>query len=68
MKNLTGLNGRWNKITKKLKQNFEQLTDDDLLLDDDLILMEGKQEEMMCRLQTKLGKTKKEIRQLILEL
>lgn len=62
MKNITELKGTWNETKGKLKQKFAMLTDDDLLL------LEGKQEEMLGRLQVKLGKTKEEIRQIISEL
>jgi uncharacterized protein YjbJ (UPF0337 family) len=62
MKNLTELDGNW-KVTKgKLKQKFAMLTDDDLLL------VEGKQDELIGRLQAKLGKTKEEVRRLIYDL
>ncbi len=62
MANLTELKGNWNEITGKLKQQFAILTDDDLLL------AEGKQDEMLGRLQTKLGKTKEEIHEMISKL
>ena len=55
MKNLTELKGNWKEIAGKMKQKFAMLTDDDLLL------AEGKQEELLGRLQAKLGKTKEEI-------
>ena len=45
----------WNEIKQKLKLKFAMLTDDDVLLD------EGKYEELLCRLQAKLGKTRAEI-------
>jgi uncharacterized protein YjbJ (UPF0337 family) len=62
MKNSTELQGNW-KVTKgKLKQKFAMLTDDDLLL------VEGKQDELLGRLQAKLGRTKEEIRKIISEL
>lgn len=48
--------GQWHEIKGKLKQKYGQLTDDDLTF------TEGKEEEMLGRLQTKLGKTKEEIR------
>jgi uncharacterized protein YjbJ (UPF0337 family) len=51
--------GNWNEVTGKLKQKFANLTDDDLLYS------EGKDEELLGRLQKKLGKTKEEIRALI---
>jgi uncharacterized protein YjbJ (UPF0337 family) len=59
MANLTELKGNWNETKGKLKQQFAILTDDDLLL------TEGKQDELLGRLQTKLGKTKEEIHTLI---
>jgi len=62
MKNLTELKGHWHETSGKLKQKFAMLTDNDLLL------VEGKQEEMLGRLQTKLGKTKEEIQKIISDL
>ena len=62
MTNLTQLKGNWNSTKGKLKQQFAMLTDDDLLL------VEGKQDEMLGRLQTKLGKTKEELQTLITSL
>ncbi len=59
MTNLTELKGNWNETKGKLKQQFAMLTDSDLLL------IEGKQDEMLGRLQIKLGKTKEEIHKLI---
>jgi len=59
MSNLTGLQGNWNEIKGKLKQKFATLTDNDLLL------IEGKQDELLGRLQIKLGKTKEEIHAII---
>jgi uncharacterized protein YjbJ (UPF0337 family) len=62
MKNITELKGSWNETKGKLKQKFAMLTDDDLLL------VEGKQDELMGRLQTKLGKTKEQVRKILSEL
>lgn len=59
MKNTTELKGNWNELKGKLKQQFAILTDSDVLL------VEGKQDEMIGRLQVKLGKTKEEIHTLI---
>jgi uncharacterized protein YjbJ (UPF0337 family) len=53
------IKGNWNEIAGKLKQQFANLTDDDLLF------KEGKEEELFGRLQQKLGKTKEELRKLI---
>ncbi len=47
--------GTWNEMKGKLKQKYAQLTDDDL------IFLEGKEDELLGRLQIRLGKTKEEI-------
>jgi uncharacterized protein YjbJ (UPF0337 family) len=60
--NTTELTGNWNQTKGKLKQRFAILTDSDLLL------VEGKQDELIGRLQSKLGKTKEEIQKIIAEL
>lgn len=62
MINWTQLKGNWNETKGKLKQQFAKLTDDDLLL------AEGKEEELLGRLQAKLGKTKEEIHDLVSKL
>ena len=62
MKNLTELEGNWNEIKGKLKQKFAMLTNSDLLF------VEGKKDEMLGRLQAKLGKTKEEIEKIISKL
>jgi uncharacterized protein YjbJ (UPF0337 family) len=62
MTNLTELKGNWNETKGKLKQQFATLTDDDLLFE------EGKQNELIGRLQIKLGKTKEEIHKMISKL
>ena len=49
------LKGTWNEAKGKLKQKYAQLTDDDL------IFLEGKEDELVGRLQTRLGKTKEEV-------
>jgi uncharacterized protein YjbJ (UPF0337 family) len=59
MKNNIELTGNWNEIKGKLKQKFSILTDNDLLL------VDGKKDELLGRLQVRLGKTKEEIRKLI---
>lgn len=60
--NTTEIKGNWNELKGKLKQKFAILTDDDLLLAD------GKEDELFGRLQQKLGKTKEEIQKAISEL
>lgn len=62
MKNKTEIKGNWNEIKGKLKQKFSMITDNDLLF------VEGKQDEMLKRLEKKLGKTKEEIHKLITSL
>ena len=57
--NTTELKGNWNEQKGKLKQMFATLTDDDLLL------VEGKKDEMLGRLEKKLGKTKEELHSII---
>ncbi|RPH31626.1 MAG: CsbD family protein [Bacteroidales bacterium] len=57
--NTTEMKGNWNEQKGKLKQKFAILTDDDLLL------VEGKKEEMFGKLQIKLGKTKEELHKII---
>ena len=47
--------GNWNEQKGKLKQKFANLTDDDLMF------AEGKKDEMIGKLQIKLGKTKEEL-------
>ena len=56
------IKGNWNELSGKLKQQFANLTDDDLLL------KEGKEEELLGRLQNKLGKTKEELHKIISKL
>lgn len=62
MKYLKELKGNWNETKEKLKQKFSKLADHDLLL------VEGRQDEMLGRLQIKLGKSKEDILKIISEL
>ena len=48
--------GTWNTVKGKLKQAYGNLTDDDLKYE------EGKDDELLGRLQSKTGKTKDELR------
>jgi uncharacterized protein YjbJ (UPF0337 family) len=48
--------GGWNEVKGKLKQKYGQLADDDLTF------AEGKDEELLGRLQKKLGRSKEELR------
>jgi uncharacterized protein YjbJ (UPF0337 family) len=49
------LRGNWNQIKGKIKQQYADLTEDDLKYD------EGQEDELVGRLQKKLGKTKDEV-------
>jgi uncharacterized protein YjbJ (UPF0337 family) len=51
--------GNWNQIKGKLKEEYGELTDDDL------IYREGKEDQMLGRIQEKTGKTKQEIKDFI---
>jgi len=50
------IKGSWNEVKGKLKQKYAHLTDDDLLF------VEGKDDELGGRLQKSLGRTKEEVR------
>lgn len=49
------MNGAWNELKGKAKKEYADLTDDDLLYED------GKDDELVGRLQKKIGKTKEEV-------
>lgn len=53
------IKGKWNEIKGKLKQEYGDLTDDDLTY------IEGKEDELLGRLQQKTGKSKDELRKKI---
>ena len=57
--NPISVTGNWNEQKGKLKAKFSSLTDADLKYED------GKKDEMLTRVQTKLGKTKEEFAQII---
>ena len=57
--NTLTMKGKWKEVSGNLKQQFANLTDDDLLY------REGKEEELLGRLEKKLGKTKEDVRKLI---
>jgi uncharacterized protein YjbJ (UPF0337 family) len=61
METLT-MKGNWKELAGKLKQQFANLTDDDVLY------IKGKEEELLGRLQQKLGKTKEDLRTMISKL
>jgi len=60
--NTTELKGNWNELKGKLKQQFAELTDNDLLYE------EGREDELYGRLQQRLGKTKEEVKKLFEDL
>lgn len=62
MKDLTEVNSAPEEHKGKLKRKFALLNKDDLLSED------GKAEELLGRLQIKLGKTKEEICRIIYDL
>ena len=49
------MNGAWNDVKGKAKKQYANLTDDDLLYE------EGKDDELVGRIQKKIGKTKDEV-------
>jgi uncharacterized protein YjbJ (UPF0337 family) len=60
MKDTSSINlkfkGNWNEMKGKIKQQYANLTDDDLLYE------EGKEDELLGRMQKKTGKTKEELK------
>jgi len=60
--NTEEIKGNWNEIKGKLKQKYADLTDDDLLF------AEGKKDEMLGKLQIKLGKSKEELDSILKDL
>ena len=60
--NTTQVKGSWNEQKGELKKKFAILTDNDFLF------QEGEKDEMLGRLQIKLGKTKEELLKLIASL
>lgn len=53
------MKGNWNQLKGKLKQEYGDLTDDDLRYS------EGKEDEVLGRIQEKTGKTKEEVKSFI---
>ncbi|WP_026969652.1 CsbD family protein [Algoriphagus terrigena] len=53
------IKGNWNIIKGKLKQQYAELTDDDLTY------VEGKENELLGRIQKKTGKTQEELNRFI---
>ena len=57
--NTLQLKGNWNIIKGKLKQKFAHLTDDDLQY------VEGKEDELIGRIQRRTGKTKDDVEKIL---
>jgi uncharacterized protein YjbJ (UPF0337 family) len=57
--NTLQLKGNWNIIKGKLKQKFAHLTDDDLQY------VEGKEDELIGRIQRRTGRTKEEVERVL---
>jgi uncharacterized protein YjbJ (UPF0337 family) len=57
--NTTELKGDWEVQKAKLKQRFAELTDNDLMF------IDGKKDEMLGKIQIKLGKTKDQLRDIL---
>lgn len=53
------LKGNWNQVKGVLKQKYGQLTDDDLTFE------EGKEEELLGRIQARTGEAKDKLRDFI---
>jgi uncharacterized protein YjbJ (UPF0337 family) len=53
------IKGNWNQLKGKLKQKYAQLTDDDLRFE------EGKEDELLGRLQERTGEAKENLREFI---
>ncbi len=53
------IKGHWNEIKGKLKQAYADLTDDDLRHE------EGKDDELVYRIQQRLGKSRDEVRKML---
>jgi uncharacterized protein YjbJ (UPF0337 family) len=56
------MKGKWNELKGKLKKKYADLTDDDLLY------VEGKEDELYGKIQQRVGKTKSEVKKMIDEL
>lgn len=57
--NTQRLKGNWNMLKGRLKQQFANLTDDDLRYS------EGKEDELVGRIQKRLGKSRDEVERMI---
>jgi uncharacterized protein YjbJ (UPF0337 family) len=55
--NKLSFRGSWNEIKGKLKQKYADLTDDELTF------IEGKEDELLGRLQQRTGRTREQLRE-----
>jgi uncharacterized protein YjbJ (UPF0337 family) len=53
------LNGSWSKTKAKLKHKFA------MVMGNDVLILEGKEDAMLARLQLKFGKSRAEIKKII---
>lgn len=53
------IKGTWEQVKGRLKQTYGTLTEDDL------VYVEGKEEELVGQLKAKLGQSEEEIRKLL---
>jgi len=53
------IKGNWNIVKGKLKQQYADLTDDDLQY------VEGQEDELLSRIQRRTGRTKDEVKKFI---
>jgi uncharacterized protein YjbJ (UPF0337 family) len=53
------IKGNWNEIKGKIKKEYSELTDDDLMY------QEGQEEELLGKIQKKTGKGKEEVKNFI---
>jgi uncharacterized protein YjbJ (UPF0337 family) len=56
------IKGSWNEVKGKLKQKYANLTDDDLTF------AEGKDDELLGRLEKRLGRSKEDLRKELAEI
>lgn len=59
---LVSINENWEKLVNKLRKEYPQLTEADLQH------QEGSEESMLRMIEYKLGKTKQEMREIIVEI
>lgn len=49
------LKGNWNELKGRMKEEYAELTDDDLLYE------EGQEDQLVGKIQQKIGKTKEQV-------